>query len=236
MIKKISGRHAVSGLVGISACLLSGHSAFAWQQEYIVSDPQSNTAERYTWDADHQPRYDDILAERIQSSQNAPGLALNLPSGSTSAGAMSVGWNFPLAGHVTTGPVVAWRYDGTTPMMINEFGDSVTTQALTDPLWHASVSTLAGAWIRNMANFVPGRRLAITSSMVKISEIPVRDAANACPGSKWQLDGCHRRHRYSFHLAHGGVCFLSAGGGQHDGRAVFVHPGRKCKFLTLLLF
>ncbi|HHU4046620.1 TPA: autotransporter domain-containing protein [Enterobacter cloacae] len=142
MIKKISGRHAVSGLVGISACLLSGHSAFAWQQEYIVSDPQSNTAERYTWDADHQPRYDDILAERIQSSQNAPGLALNLPSGSTSAGAMSVGWNFPLAGHVTTGPVVAWRYDGTTPMMINEFGDSVTTQALTDPLWHASVSTL----------------------------------------------------------------------------------------------
>ena len=43
-------------------------------------------------------------------------------------GAMSVGWNFPLAGHVTTGPVVAWRYDGTTPMMINEFGDSVTTR------------------------------------------------------------------------------------------------------------
>ena len=41
---------------------------------------------------------------------------------------MSVGWNFPLAGHVTTGPVVAWRYDGTTPMMINEFGDSVTTR------------------------------------------------------------------------------------------------------------
>ena len=61
MIKKISGRHAVSGLVGISACLFFCHSAFAWQQEYIVSDPQSNTTERYTWDADHQPRYDDIL-------------------------------------------------------------------------------------------------------------------------------------------------------------------------------
>jgi outer membrane autotransporter protein len=27
-------------------------------------------------------------------------------------------------------------------MMINEFGDSATTQGLTDPLWHASVSTL----------------------------------------------------------------------------------------------
>lgn len=89
MIKKISGRHAVSGLAGISACLFFCNTAFAWQQEYIVSDAQSNTAERYTWDADHQPRYEDILAERIQSSQNAPGLALNLPSGSTPAGAMS---------------------------------------------------------------------------------------------------------------------------------------------------
>jgi uncharacterized protein YhjY with autotransporter beta-barrel domain len=27
-------------------------------------------------------------------------------------------------------------------MMINEFGDSATTQGLTDLLWHASVSTL----------------------------------------------------------------------------------------------
>ena len=142
MIKKISGRHAVSGLVGISACLLFCHTASAWQQEYIVSDAQSNTAERYTWDADHQPRYEDILAERIKTSQTGPGLALNSPSGPTAEGSMSVGWNFPLAGNITTGPVMAWRYDGTAPMMINEFGDSVTTQGLTDPLWHASVSSL----------------------------------------------------------------------------------------------
>nr|WP_278436223.1 autotransporter domain-containing protein [Enterobacter mori] len=142
MIKKISGRHAVSGLVGISAWLLFCHTASAWQQEYIVSDAQSNTAERYTWDADHQPRYEDILAERIKTSQTGPGLALNSPSGPTAEGSMSVGWNFPLAGNITTGPVMAWRYDGTAPMMINEFGDSVTTQGLTDPLWHASVSSL----------------------------------------------------------------------------------------------
>lgn len=142
MIKKISGRHAVSGLVGISAWLFFCHTASAWQQEYIVSDAQSNTAERYTWDADHQPRYEDILAERIKTSQTGPGLALNLPSVPTAEGSMSVGWNFPLAGNITTGPVMAWRYDGTTPMMINEFGDSVTTQGLTDPLWHASVSSL----------------------------------------------------------------------------------------------
>ncbi len=145
MINKISGRHAASGLVGISACLFFCNTASAWQQEYIVSDAQNNTAERYTWDADHQPRYEDILAERIQSSQNAPGLALNIPSGSTTEGAMSVGWNFPVSARITTGPVVAWRYDGTAPMMINEFGDSASTQALTDPLWHASVSTLGGA-------------------------------------------------------------------------------------------
>ena len=55
---------------------------------------------------------------------------------------MSVGWNFPVSDHISTGPVMAWRYDGSAPMMINEFGDSVTTQALTDPLWHASVSSL----------------------------------------------------------------------------------------------
>lgn len=142
MIKKISGRHAVSGLVGISAWLFFCHTASAWQQEYIVSDAQSNTAERYTWDADHQPRYEDILAERIKTSQTGPGLALSSPSGPTAEGSMSVGWNFPLAGNITTGPVMAWRYDGTAPMMINEFGDSVTTQGLTDPLWHASVSSL----------------------------------------------------------------------------------------------
>jgi hypothetical protein len=52
------------------------------------------------------------------------------------------GLEFSVSARMTTGPVVAWRYDGTAPMMINEFGDSATTQSLTDPLWHASVSTL----------------------------------------------------------------------------------------------
>ena len=94
------------------------------------------------WDADHQPRYEDILAERIQSSQNLPGLALAVPSGATTDAAMSLGWNFPVSARITTGPVMSWRYDGSTPMMINEFGDSATTQTLADPLWHASVSTL----------------------------------------------------------------------------------------------
>lgn len=144
MIKKISGGQAISGLAGLSACLLFCSTALAWQQEYIVSDSQSNMAERYTWDADHQPRYDDILAERINTSQNAAGFALSLPSGpaTDAVGVMSVGWNFPLSGHTTTGPVMAWRYDGTAPTMINEFGDTASTQSLADPLWHASISSL----------------------------------------------------------------------------------------------
>jgi len=144
MIKKISGHHAVTGLVSLFACLLSGHTAYAWQQEYIVSDTESNTTERYTWDADHRPRYEDILEERIRSSQNMPGLALKMPDASPmeATGAMSVGWSIPIARRFTTGPVAGWHYDGSTPNMYNEFGDSVNTQSLIDPLWHASISTL----------------------------------------------------------------------------------------------
>lgn len=71
------------------------------------------------------------------------GLAVNLeqasPTEATSG--MSMGWNFPVSGDVTTGPVAALHYDGTTSSIYNEFGDSVISQS-PDPLWHASVSTL----------------------------------------------------------------------------------------------
>lgn len=118
------------------------NTAYAWQQEYIVDTQPGHSTERYTWDSDHQPDYNDILSQRIQSSQRALGLEVNLaeetPVDVTSS--MSMGWNFPLYEQVTTGPVAALHYDGTTTSMYNEFGDSTTT--LTDPLWHASVSTL----------------------------------------------------------------------------------------------
>lgn len=118
------------------------NTAYAWQQEYIVDTQPGLSTERYTWDSDHQPDYNDILSQRIQSSQRALGLEVNLaeetPVDVTSS--MSMGWNFPLYEQVTTGPVAALHYDGTTTSMYNEFGDSTTT--LTDPLWHASVSTL----------------------------------------------------------------------------------------------
>ncbi len=123
--------------------LLSPH-ANAWQQEYIVSDSQNNTAERYTWDSDHQPRYDAILAERIEAVQAGPGFNMNAPDDMPldANKTMSFGWNFPLTSRITTGPVAQWHYDGSPGFMWNEFGDVASTASLTDPLWHASVSTL----------------------------------------------------------------------------------------------
>ena len=43
-------------------------------------------------------------------------------------------------------------------MMINEFGDSATTQTLADPLWHASVSTLGWRVNTQYGDLRPGRR------------------------------------------------------------------------------
>lgn len=123
--------------------LLSPH-ANAWQQEYIVSDAQSNTTERYTWDSDHQPRYDDILAERIDALQAGAGLNTSLPDNSPqdTTKTMSIGWNFPLTESMTMGPVATWHYDGSPGFMWNEFGDTVNSVSPSDALWHASVSTL----------------------------------------------------------------------------------------------
>ncbi|MBE0397889.1 autotransporter domain-containing protein [Citrobacter amalonaticus] len=143
MIKKCSGRREIILLASVVLFSLYINTARAWQQEYIVDNTPGYTTERYTWDSDHQPRYDDILAERIRTTQTVPGLAVNLeqasPTEATSG--MSMGWNFPVSGDITTGPVAALHYDGTTPAIYNEFGDSVVSQS-PDPLWHASVSTL----------------------------------------------------------------------------------------------
>ncbi|POP45246.1 autotransporter outer membrane beta-barrel domain-containing protein [Superficieibacter electus] len=143
IIKKHSGRRSVMLLAAVSVYSLWTDTAQAWQQEYIVDDQQSNTTERYTWDNDHQPDYNDILAERIHAAQNMPGLAVNLPDSTPldATSSMSLGWNIALRENVTTGPVAAWHYDGSSSSIYNEFGDSVVNQGL-DALWHASVSSL----------------------------------------------------------------------------------------------
>ncbi|CAH6636393.1 autotransporter domain-containing protein [Pseudocitrobacter vendiensis] len=122
-------------------CLLFAASAHAWQQEYIVTDTESRTAERYTWDSDHQPRYDDILAERIKAASDGPGLAMTMPDETPldATKSMSIGWNMPLTAGLTTGPVAAWRYDGSPASVFNDSGDN---GSYTDPMWHASISTL----------------------------------------------------------------------------------------------
>lgn len=131
-------------LAVVSSCLLFSHTALAWQQEYIAADRQNTMAERYTWDSDHQPRYNDILEERIRSSQNLPGVAFNLPDATPmdAVSTMSVGWNIPLMKGVMTGPVAVWHYDGSTTSTYNDFSDSTAGNRYSDPLWHASVSSV----------------------------------------------------------------------------------------------
>ena len=143
LIRNSSGRQRLT-LASVIVCALSINTAYGWQQEYIVDAMSGHTAERYTWDSDHQPRYNDILEERIRSTQNVAGPVVNLadetPMDATSG--MSMGWNFPLSRQVTTGPVAALHYDGSTTSTYNEFGDSATSVTQNDPLWHASVSSL----------------------------------------------------------------------------------------------
>jgi uncharacterized protein YhjY with autotransporter beta-barrel domain len=125
IIKKCNGLRGlfVPACVTIWVSCVSG--ANAWQQEYIANDTKSNTSERYTWDSDHQPRYEDILAERMKSSEAPGGLALNqaLAPPDLSRG-MSVGWNYTLASGVTSGPVASLHSDLTAPPAARSVGAS----------------------------------------------------------------------------------------------------------------
>ena len=81
---KISGRHAVSGggdfsLSAFWSLSICGNRNISFQTRKVIRRNAIHGM-RIT------NRVMTISAERIQSSQNAPGLALNLPSGSTSAG------------------------------------------------------------------------------------------------------------------------------------------------------
>lgn len=116
IIKKCNGLRGflVPACVSVWASCVAG--ANAWQQEYIAIDTKSNTAERYTWDSDHQPRYEDILAERINAADDPSGLAFNKAvSPADSARGMSVGWNFSLTEGMTSGPVASLHSDLTSP-------------------------------------------------------------------------------------------------------------------------
>lgn len=113
-----------------SECLATGIYRYRYK---------SNTSERYTWDSDHQPRYEDILAERMKSSETPGGLALNQGLAPPDSGrGLSIGWNYPLANGVTSGPVASLRSDVTAPTVrsageagyVNTLGWRMDYQAL----------------------------------------------------------------------------------------------------------
>lgn len=85
IIKKSGGRWQLSLLASVVISAFFLNTAYAWQQEYIVDTQPGHSTERYTWDSDHQPDYNDILSQRIQSSQRAAG------TGSQSGGRNSCG-------------------------------------------------------------------------------------------------------------------------------------------------
>lgn len=138
-----SGRHAIQRMAWLSWCLFFSHAAHAWQQEYIGQDNYTPGSERYTWDNDKRPSYNDILAERIESAQhqsNAAGLTvLSYQESASDPATLGVGWNITLPAHISTGPVASWRWDGSNPAIYNDYGDSAAGSS--DKLWHASVST-----------------------------------------------------------------------------------------------
>ena len=76
IIKKCNGLRGFLFPVCVSVWVSCVSGANAWQQEYIAIDTKSNTSERYTWDSDHQPRYNDILKNAF--AQRRVGLALPL--------------------------------------------------------------------------------------------------------------------------------------------------------------
>lgn len=141
IIKKCNGLRGLLGPACVTIWVSCVSGANAWQQEYIANDTKSNTSERYTWDSDHQPRYEDILAERMKSSEPAGGLALNqaLAPPDLNHG-MSVGWNYTLASGVTSGPVASLRSDLNAPPPARRSEESTYINTLGwrmdyQPLW-----------------------------------------------------------------------------------------------------
>lgn len=77
IVRKRRGRRTLRCLAGLMACSFLSIPHMR-QQEYIAEAAPGHTTERYTQDSDHQPNYNDILAERIQSTQNTVGPVLSL--------------------------------------------------------------------------------------------------------------------------------------------------------------
>ena len=148
MIKIIRSGHRITLTAVLALCCLPyATNVFAWQQEYVAEEASGDAQDRYTWDSNHQPSYNDILAERINSSftsQNQEGLMLvsGNDNVSTDNSHLGVGWNISLPGNITTGPTAKYSWDGSSTGIYNEYGDSAVATHFTDQVWHASVSSV----------------------------------------------------------------------------------------------
>lgn len=144
IIKISSVRQIIWRMAVVSWCLLFSPVSHAWPQEYQGSDDEGNTHSRYTWDSEHQPNYSDILAKRLNAGATAPGAAGLFLGGSATLGepdttSLGVGWNIPLSGAVTTGPVASLKRDNASQ---NHDEAALTGAGLADPLQRASISSL----------------------------------------------------------------------------------------------
>ncbi len=146
MMITISGRHALRRTAVLLWSLVFTQAAHAWQQEYIAVDPQSNTSERYTWDSDRTPRYEEILAERVAKTQH------------DEAQVTPMGLNLSLSLPVTVRPVAA---GGARPA---GFPFRRTARARTTLTGIRASARSAGGSIPALARSARGRRSAITSS------------------------------------------------------------------------
>ncbi len=59
IVRKRRGRRTLRCLAGLMACSFFINTTYAWQQEYIAEAAPGHTTERYTWDSDHQPNYNE---------------------------------------------------------------------------------------------------------------------------------------------------------------------------------
>ena len=189
IIKKCNGLRGFLFPASVSVWMTCVSGANAWQQEYIAIDTKSNTPERYTWDSDHQPRYEDILAERMKSSETPGGLALNqaLAPPDSSRG-QSVGWNYLLANGMTSGPVASLRSDVTAPVTrragermdyqslwgVHPWAQVSYNQSLTSDAWSPTTRAREGGWsdVTLGADMRLGSHVAAWATLSQADNVP----------------------------------------------------------------
>lgn len=125
-----SGRHVTLIMAQALCCLLYATYSFAWQQEYVAEASTGDAQDRYTWDSERAPSYNDILAERIQSSQ-----ALQTPLWHTSVS--TVGWrlDYASAGYFRPWAQVSYNYQYGDNSWKTQAGPRINAASLQDASW-----------------------------------------------------------------------------------------------------